>query len=132
MGLIIVIFDGECNFCNSSVNLLIKLDKNQIFKFASNQSNEGLQLIKEYNLTFASPNTIILISENQSFTKSNAILEIFRLLGGYYKLLLVLKIIPSIIRNFFYDIFARNRYRLFGKKSECLLPTPEIRNRFLQ
>jgi predicted DCC family thiol-disulfide oxidoreductase YuxK len=132
VGLIIVIFDGECNFCNSSVNLLIKLDKNQIFKFASNQSNEGLQLIKEYNLTFASPNTIILISENQSFTKSNAILEIFRLLGGYYKLLLVLKIIPSIIRNFFYDIFARNRYRLFGKKSECLLPTPEIRNRFLQ
>ena len=126
----IVLFDGVCNFCNSSVQFVIRHDTTQSLKFASLQSEIGQQLIAKYNLS-KELDSVVFIEDNQAYIKSKAALKISNYFGGFWKLFQVFNIIPTFVRDFFYDIFANNRYKWFGKKDSCMLPSPELSNRFL-
>lgn len=127
----VILFDGVCNFCNSSVNFIIDNDKNDLFRFASLQSEYGQNILRKFNLPVDSFSTIILTDGNNYHTRSGAALRISKHLKFPHNLYYVFILVPSFIRNFFYDIIARNRYRLFGKKDACRIPTPEERNKFL-
>lgn len=127
----IVLFDGVCNFCNSSVQFIIKHDTSNSLKFASLQSSIGQALLNKYAIP-KDVDSVIFIENNQAYTKSSAALKIANYFGGFWKLLQIFMVVPTFIRNFFYDIIAKNRYRWFGKKDSCMLPSPEIRNRFLE
>lgn len=126
----IILFDGECNFCDQSVQFIMKRDVHELYKFASIQGEVGQQLVKKYRIA-ANLDSLIVVSNNKCYFKSTAALNICRNLNGGWKLLRFLFIVPRPIRDFFYDIFAKNRYKWFGKKNSCMLPTPEIRKRFL-
>ena len=126
----IVLFDGVCNFCNSSVQFIIRHDKSNALKFASLQSNTGQELIAKYNIS-KDVDSVIFIENGNAFTKSEAALRIADNFGGVWKMMRILKVIPAFISNLFYDIIARNRYKWFGKKETCMIPSPEIRNRFM-
>ena len=127
----VVLFDGVCNFCNSSINFIIEHDKKNYFKFAPLQSEIGQKLLKENNLDSPDIDSVILIEDGKVFTHSTAALKIARGLGGIWSVGYVFIVIPKFIRDFFYKLFAKNRYRLFGKKDACMMPTPEIRAKFL-
>ncbi|WP_174732792.1 thiol-disulfide oxidoreductase DCC family protein [Mesobacillus harenae] len=126
----IILFDGECNFCDSSVQFIIKRDKKEVFHFASLQSEAGQELIKKFNVP-PDVDSMILIEDDKVYYKSAAALRISRHLEGAWKLLYGLTITPSPIRNAVYDIVAKNRMKWFGKKDSCMLPPPNVRKRFL-
>lgn len=127
----IVLFDGVCNFCNASVNFIIERDRKGILKFAPLQSEAGQKFLTEFNLDSPDVDSVILIEDGKAFTFSTAALRIAKRLGGIWSLGYAGIIVPAPIRDFFYKWFARNRYRLFGKKDTCMIPTPEVRSRFL-
>lgn len=127
----ILFFDGVCNLCNASVQRVIKADQKGIFRFASLQSEAAQERLADSDLNPEELKSVILYHRDQFYTRSNAVLESARLLGGTWSLLYVFKIIPRFIRDAIYDWVARNRYRWFGKKDACMLPTPELKNRFL-
>ncbi|MEX0275573.1 MAG: thiol-disulfide oxidoreductase DCC family protein [Flavobacteriaceae bacterium] len=128
----IILFDGVCNLCNGVVQLVIKKDTKDVFRFASLQSDIGQQLIKERHIDTAKVDSIILIQPGIAYyTKSSAALEIARHLGPFYRMFVVFKGLPRGIRDIVYDFTARNRYRWFGKKEQCMVPTPELRAKFL-
>jgi len=126
----IVLFDGVCNFCNDSVNFIIRHDRDRRFKFAPLQSDIGQQLRVKYGIA-KDVDSIVLIENDQAYTHSTAAMRIAKGLGGIMLLLYVFIVVPTFIRDFFYKTFANNRYRLFGKKEVCMIPTPEVRERFL-
>ena len=126
----IVLFDGVCNFCNSAVNFIIHRDHANRFKFAPLQSELGLELRAKYKIA-DDVDSIILVDDDGAFMHSTAGLRIARGLGGIYSLAYVFIIVPGFIRDFVYKTFAKNRYRLFGKRDVCMMPTPEVRQRFL-
>ncbi len=125
-----VLFDGVCNVCNGWVQFIIKRDPKAVFRFASLQSDEAQQLLKAHNEE-ATLDSIVLVDNGKVDTESTAILKILGKLPGAWKLLSVFRIVPMPLRDGFYRWFARNRYRWFGKQESCMLPTPEIRARFL-
>jgi len=125
----IILFDGVCNFCNSSINFIIERDKKNLYKFAPLQSEVGEKFIERFDLNEI--DSVILIENEKAFTHSTAALKIAKGLGGFWSLFYGLIIIPRPIRDFFYKLFARYRYKLFGKQDACMMPTPEIRQRFL-
>ena len=127
----IILFDGVCNFCNDSINTIIKLDKKGVFKFAAIQSEVGQRLLKVYGYSDKNLSTVVLICDGRLYTKSDAALQTFKHLGGWWRYLRILTIVPRFIRNAVYDFIARNRYKWFGKKEECMIPTPDVRARFL-
>ena len=127
----ILLFDGVCNLCNASVQWVLKHDRKGIFKFAALQSETGQAILKKFEFSQENFDTVILVDGERIFTRSDAPLEIVRRLGGAWSLLAVFKIIPRSVRNAVYDWIARNRYRWFGKKEECMLPRPEWKERFL-
>lgn len=127
----IILFDGVCNFCDGMVNFVIRRDEKKIFKFAPLQSGAGQKLVEEYGLNKPGIDSVVLIENGRGYTHSTAALRIVRHLGGVYSWAYALIYLPRALRDFFYKLFARNRYRLFGKKDECMIPTPEIRERFL-
>jgi len=127
----IVLFDGVCNLCNGSVLFIIKRDTQSKLKFASLQSEYGVEQMKRFNLPPSALNSVLLIKNGQLFQKSNAALEIARMLDGLWPLMYAFKIVPLFIRDFVYDRIAKNRYRWFGKKEECMIPTPEMKARFV-
>jgi len=127
----ILLFDGVCNFCNDSVNFIIARDSNRYFKFAPLQSEFAEILIKKHNIDSAKTDSIILIENDRVFTYSTAALEVARKLDGGWFVLYGFIVVPKFIRDFFYKIFAKYRYRLFGRRDSCMIPTPEIRDRFL-
>lgn len=127
----VVLFDGICNFCESSVQFIIKNDQSNSLQFASLQSNIGQQLLVDYKM----PTTIdgvVFIENNIAYYKSAAAFKIARYFGGFWKILNIFSVLPLSFTDFVYDIIAKNRYRWFGKKESCMLPSPEIRNRFLE
>lgn len=127
----VVLFDGVCNLCHGTVLFIIKRDARARLKFASLQSDYGAEQMKRFNLPASSLNSVLLIKNNQLFQKSNAALEIAKMLDGFWPILYMFKIVPSFVRNSVYDWIARNRYRWFGKKEECMIPTPEMKARFV-
>lgn len=127
----IILFDGVCNFCNSSVNKIIRHDKKNRFKFAPLQSEIGKKLLAKHSIDSAKIDSIILIENNDAFIKSTAILKISKHLGALYPLAYGFFIIPEFIRNIIYDFIARNRYKWWGKKDSCMIPTMEVKNKFI-
>lgn len=127
----IVLFDGVCNFCNGTVNFIIRRDRESHFRFAALQSEIGQNLLQQYDLNQPGIDSVVLIENGKAFTHSTAALKIARRLGGAWRILSLFRIVPRAVRDFFYRLFARNRYRLFGKKEVCMIPTPEIKARFL-
>lgn len=128
----IILFDGICNFCNSSVNFIIDRDKRNIFQFASLQSDFGQKCLNDFNLPTDSFSTLILVSNGKYFTRSTAALRIAKELSLPVNLTFAFIIIPPFIRNIFYDIISRNRYKWFGKKDACRIPSPEERAKFIE
>ncbi|MFH1196515.1 MAG: thiol-disulfide oxidoreductase DCC family protein [bacterium] len=127
----IIFFDGVCNFCNSSVNFIIKRDKNRIFRYAALQSNAGQKLLERLSISNSDLDTVILFDGNQIYEKSGAALEIVYLLPGAWKFLYIFRFIPRFVRDFLYDLFARNRYKIFGKREMCMMPSPQIKELFM-
>lgn len=127
----IILFDGVCNFCNNSINFVMDRDTNGAFKFASLQSDVGQELLMQKGLKTSDFDSIVLLKNGTVYQKSDAALEITRELNGLWSWLYIFKIVPRFIRDFIYNIIARNRYRWFGKTEACRLPTPELRARFL-
>ena len=128
----IVLFDGVCNLCNSTVQFIIKRDTNNQFKFSSLQSEYGQNFLKERNLDSSDFKSIILyVPEVAYYTKSTAALKIAQNLGFPYNLLSVFLLIPSFIRDWIYSLVSKYRYHLFGKKDSCMVPTPENKRKFI-
>jgi predicted DCC family thiol-disulfide oxidoreductase YuxK len=127
----IILFDGVCNFCNYWVNFIIDRDKQDIFKFAALQSEKGRGLLNKFNLSKDDFDSFILISEDKIFKKSSAAFEIAKHLNGWPKLVAQLRFLPRTFTNVIYDLIAKNRYKIFGKKGVCRIPTPEERSKFL-
>ena len=127
----IILFDGVCNLCNSSVQYVIRHDKNERFRFASLQSNAGQAILQQYNLPQQEFNSFILIEDNKAYSKSTAALKVARKLNGPVKLLFGFIIIPKFLRDWVYEFISANRYKWFGKKDSCMIPTPSLKQRFL-
>jgi predicted DCC family thiol-disulfide oxidoreductase YuxK len=139
----VVLFDGVCNFCDASVNFIIQHDKASYFKFAPLQSDEGRRLANEYGFESATAkpedsasdlipiDSVILVEDGKAYTHSTAALRILRRLGTPWSWAYAFIIIPRPIRDWAYRLFARYRYRIFGRKDQCMLPSPEVRTRFL-
>ena len=127
----LVMFDGVCNFCNSSINFIIRNDKTDHFRFLTLQSERGQKIIKQYNLDPENLQTVILLENGRIYTRSTAALRIARKLKGGWKIFYGFIIVPAVLRDFFYKIVAKNRYKWWGKKESCMIPTPEVRKKFL-
>ncbi len=127
----IVIFDGVCNFCNGSVNFIIRRDPQGRFAFAPLQTRRGRALIQKYQVPEIAVDTFLLIKHGRCFLGADAALEIVLDLTGPWFLLRVFKIVPKPLRDYCYNVFASNRYQLFGKRATCMVPTPEVRSRFI-
>ena len=127
----IILFDGVCNFCNAGVNFIISQDKKNIFQFAALQLKTGQQVAEQYHLPKKDFDSFILIENGRIYNRSTAGLKVYNELPWYWKWTQVFRIVPKFIRDAVYDFIARNRYKWFGKKEECMIPTPEVRNRFL-
>ncbi len=127
----IILFDGVCNLCNSSVQKVIKYDPERKFRFASLQGKLGQQVLEQFHLPVGEFNSFLLLQDGQLFSKSTAALKVMKQMNGGWKWLYYpLTIIPPFISNFFYDIIARNRYKWFGKQEACWLPTAELKALF--
>ena len=126
----VVLFDGVCNFCNGAVNFIIRLDHRKNFKFAPLQSKIGQELRSKYDIG-EDVDSIILVENDRAYKHSTAGLRISKGLGGIWSLGYVFIIIPAPLRDFCYRLFAKYRYRLFGRQDACMLPTPDVRERFL-
>ncbi|WP_282067904.1 thiol-disulfide oxidoreductase DCC family protein [Olleya namhaensis] len=128
----LILFDGVCNLCNTSVLYVIKHDANNRFLFAPLQSNIGQQIIAKYNLDTSKTDSILLYSADKGLkVKSTAALYIAKRLGLPNNLLSVFLIVPAFIRNGVYDFIAKNRYKWYGKKDNCMIPTPELKSKFI-
>jgi len=123
----IVLFDGYCGLCSKIVNFILKHDKKKKFHFASQQSEFAKRFLENGQKDI---NAIFYFHSGRMHTKSTAIIRIIYQLGGFWKLGLLLIVIPSVLRNLIYDWIARNRYLWFGKNDACYLPRPEFRERF--
>ncbi|NOT48398.1 MAG: thiol-disulfide oxidoreductase DCC family protein [Acidobacteria bacterium] len=127
----IVLFDGVCNFCNGSVNFIIEHDKAGYFKFAPLQSEIGEKLAEKYGIDRAETDSVVMIEDERAFTHSEAAMRIARRLDGIWSLAYALRIIPRPVRDWAYKLFAKYRYKLFGRRDQCMIPTPDVRARFL-
>jgi predicted DCC family thiol-disulfide oxidoreductase YuxK len=127
----IVLFDGVCNLCNGAILFIIKRDKKDRFRFALLESDIGKKLLDQHGIDPNKIDSIVLISGDTAFAKAGAALRISRHLSGLWPLLYSLIIIPKFIANIVYDFIARNRYKWFGKKESCMIPTPELKSKFL-
>lgn len=127
----IILFDGVCNFCNRWVIFLIRHDRRKQFHFAALQSEKGRELLTVYQLPVTESDTFILIENNCCYVRSTAALKVMKKLGGVWLLVYGLIIIPVFIRDKAYDFIARHRYRWMGKRDSCMVPSQEVRDRFL-
>ena len=126
----IILFDGVCNLCNNFVSFLIKYDKNNIFKFAASQTNAGEYIIRQNNI-LNEGKSVILIKEGIVFYKSDAVIEIAKQIDGWPHLFRYGAFFPKRIRDGIYDLIAKYRYTLFGKKETCSVPSEKERERFI-
>jgi predicted DCC family thiol-disulfide oxidoreductase YuxK len=127
----ILLFDGACNFCNGAVNFALRHDRAGKFRFASLQSEAGRSLLERHGLRDLPLSTSVLIVNDRAYLNSDGVLRAAWYLGGVFQLFAALLLVPRPLRDLAYKSFARNRYRLFGQAEQCLVPTPELRSRFL-
>ncbi len=128
----IILFDGVCNLCNRSVQFVIRRDKKDLFRFAALQSEAGERLVRERGIDTSKVDSIILIEPGVAYyVTSEAALRIARSLSGIWPILGIFLWLPGKLRDVFYDLIARNRYRIFGKQDACMVPSPELRKKFL-
>jgi len=129
----IILFDGVCNLCSASVRFIVERDRDAFFKFASIQSDAGKRLMTEHGLALpeGDPTSIVVIEDGRAHQRSSGALRIARRLNGIWKLGWGFVIVPRFIRDAVYDVIAKHRYRWFGKQDTCMVPTPELRARFL-
>ena len=126
-----ILFDGVCNFCNSAVNFVIKKNAKANILFAPLQSEAGQKLLKQYNLPANDMESFIFIEKGVAYDRSTAALRVCRYLRGLWPLCYGLIIVPKFIRDGIYNWIAKNRYKWFGIRNECMIPTPEVKARFL-
>jgi len=127
----VVLFDGVCNFCNTSVNFIIRHDKKDYFRFTPLQSEIGMKISEKYNLDSGNLKSVILVDKGKIYTKTTAALRIAKQLSGLWPALYVFIIVPAPIRDVVYNIIANYRYKWWGERDACMIPTPEIRKKFL-
>ena len=128
----IILFDGICNLCNGFVTFVIRRDKRNVFRFGSLQSEVAQKLLKRFGSENYDLTSIVLLDGQNIATESDAVLQIARELGGVWRLLYALIIVPKIVRDSVYRIVARYRYRIFGKRDSCMIPTPELMDKFIE
>ncbi len=126
----VILFDGVCNLCNSSVLFVIQHDPKKQFRFASLQGDYGQQVLKQFQLPSNSLNSFILLKDNQIYTHSTGALKVAKQLSGAWPLLYAFIIVPPFIRNAVYQFIANNRYKWFGKKESCMVPSPALKALF--
>jgi len=127
----VILFDGVCNLCNGAVNFVIRHDTKNIFRFATLQSQAGQQFLHQFDFTSPDMRSFVLIDNGKAYQKSTAALRVLKYLPWHLKAFRVFLIVPSFIRNGVYDIIARHRYKWFGKKEVCMVPTAELKAKFL-
>ncbi len=127
----VVLFDGVCNFCNGMINFIISQDKKGVLRFAPLQSNAGKRLIESYGIPAEKFESFILIYKGKALKTSSAALTLFNQLPWYWKWMQIFWIVPPFVRNGVYKLIARNRYKWFGKNESCMVPTAEMRERFM-
>jgi predicted DCC family thiol-disulfide oxidoreductase YuxK len=126
-----LLFDGECNLCSGAVAFVLRRDRSGAFRFASLQSPAGRALLRRHGRSTSSLSTVVLIDGDRVLLRSDAVLEVARRLGGAWPLLYGLLLVPRALRDRLYDVIARRRRRWFGRRETCLLPTPEVADRFI-
>jgi len=127
----IVLFDGLCNLCSRGVQFIIERDKKNQFLFASLQSNAASEILKKFNQQTNELHSFVLIDDDKIYTRSSATLRVLKYLSRGWRLCYALIIIPKFIRDAVYDYIARHRYKWFGKKSACWIPTDQLKQKFL-
>ncbi len=127
----VILFDGVCKLCNAWSNFIIQHDKQHCFKLASVQSQQGKDILQHFDYPTDCYKTMLVVSGNQCFEKSDSFLLVMQKLGWPWKALLVFKIIPKALRDWMYDRIALNRYQIFGKYDYCILPNPDHDQRYL-
>lgn len=128
----IILFDGVCNLCDSAIQFIIKHDKNDVFRFVALQSELGQEIVNHIGLDSTKIDSIILYEPGKAYYyKAEAAIKIASNLSGLYSLIKIFSILPNVINNSVYDYIARNRYKWYGKKDACMIPTPELKAKFL-
>jgi predicted DCC family thiol-disulfide oxidoreductase YuxK len=127
----LVVFDGVCNLCSALVQFVIRHDPAAKFRFAAIQSEIGREISQSYGLDPADLQTFVFISDGKMHVRSDAAIEVVSRFGGAWRFFTVFRLVPRVARDWIYSVIARNRYRWFGRKDVCMIPTPEIKERFL-
>lgn len=127
----IILFDGVCNFCNNKVNLVIRNDKKDFFRLAALQSETGKKIMADHGIVMPDPDTFIFIENKKIYNRSSAALHIAKHMDGFWKLFFAFIIVPSFLRDLVYRLIAKNRYKWWGVRESCMIPTPEVRKKFL-
>ena len=128
----ILLFDGHCNLCNAWVNFIVKRDSSSTIRFASLQSLAGNRMLEEHKIDSNYIDSLVLFEEDKVSVSSTAALRILSYLDGWERHLIYLTILPRTFRDLVYRFFAKNRYKWFGRREQCMVPTLELRKRFLQ
>jgi len=128
----ILLFDGVCHFCQGSVRFIVPRDRGGRFHFAALQSPVGRKLLRQYGAGVGVIDSVVLIEEGKSYVRSTAALRILKGLGGFWAILYLFILVPRPLRDWVYDRIAMNRYRIFGKDESCMVPTPDLMDRFLK
>jgi predicted DCC family thiol-disulfide oxidoreductase YuxK len=127
----IILFDGVCNLCNGFVQFILKRDTKDVFRFGSLQSEQAQLLLKQYAPKTIDLSTVVLLDGGTAATESDAVLLIAKKLGGVWSILYVFIILPKFVRDALYRFVARHRYKIFGQRDSCMIPTPEIQKKFI-
>ena len=127
----VLLFDGYCNFCSSTVQFVLRKERNHVLFFSSLQSDTGKALLAHYHIDPLKTDSLVLIDKDKAYVKSGAAIRLARYMKGAYPLLVAFLIVPPFIRNAVYDYIARHRYKWFGKSESCMVPDPAVRQRFL-
>ena len=127
----ILLFDGVCNLCNGAVQFVIKYGSKDVLRFTALQSEVGQQILEHFDLPKEDIFSVILLDNGKIYTRSSAALRMYKNMGGVWSLMYFFMIIPRPIRDAVYNFIAKNRYKWFGEKESCMIPTPELKSRFL-
>lgn len=127
----LILFDGVCNLCSALVQFVIRHDREAKFRFAAIQSEIGRKIYQSHGLDPADLQTFVFIADGKVVLRSDAAIEVVSRFGGAWRIFAIFRLVPRVARDFVYSTIARNRYRWFGRKEVCMIPTPEIDERFL-